>query len=207
MENIILVNGSPRAPRSNSKHFIEIFKNYWQGETTVYQVTEQNHTEVCCHMGEYAHVLLVFPLYADGLPVTLIQFLKEWERCLVEPKPVVHVLVNCGFLEPNQNFVAIDMIRLFCQRRGYQFGTALCIGAGEAILETPFRYLAERKIKKLARAIQIGNYRLFAVTMPLTKRMFLKASAQYWIRHGARNGVSQQQMRTMEIEYVAQKDK
>ena len=39
-------------------------------------------------------------------------------------RPVVSVAVNCGFLEPSQNDLAVEMVRLFCRRSGYPFGSA-----------------------------------------------------------------------------------
>ena len=77
MEKMLIVNGSPRAPRSNSKRYIEWFKMFWPSECLEYLVTDKKHKEVCQKIDEYQHLLLVFPLYADGLPVTLMHFLNE----------------------------------------------------------------------------------------------------------------------------------
>ena len=38
------------------------------------------------------------------------------------------------------------------------------------------------------------------VTMPISKAFFLKASTRYWLAYGERNGVTGEQMATMEIE-------
>ncbi|MFR5861172.1 MAG: hypothetical protein ACLUES_05700 [Flavonifractor plautii] len=78
------------------------------------------------------------------------------------------MLINCGFLEPHQNDVAVDMVRLFCLENGYPFGACLKIGGGEAILGTPFAFLVRRNIRALARAIAAGRPAELAVTMPLS---------------------------------------
>ena len=65
MAGLLILNGSPRAPRSNSKRCAAL----------------------CEKMNEVSDVLLVFPLYADGLPVTLLDFLKTLETCPPERKP------------------------------------------------------------------------------------------------------------------------
>ena len=74
---LLIVNGSPRAPRSNSKKYAEHFKKYWGNDTEEYNVIVKQHTRICEKIGQYSDLLLVFPLYADGLPVTLMHLLKE----------------------------------------------------------------------------------------------------------------------------------
>ena len=95
----------------------------------------------------------MFPLYADGIPVTLLNFLKTLEANPPQHKPTVSGSINCGFLEPEQNDVAVQMVGLFCSQNGYPFGSVLQIGSGEAILSTPFQMLVRGRMKKLASAI------------------------------------------------------
>ena len=151
-------------------------------------------------MGDFTHVLLVFPLYADGIPVTLLNFLKSVEKNPPLKKPAISVMVNCGFLEPAQNNIALQIVQLFCKENGFSFGSALKIASGEAILSTTFRFLVRRKIKRLASSIEQGNHQTFEVTMPLPKSIFLRASTSYWENYGKKNGVTKEQMSTMEIE-------
>lgn len=68
----------------------------------------------------------------------MLDFLSCLEKSPLAHKPTVHLIVNCGFLEPRQNEVAIDMLKLFCRKNGFPFGSSLSIGSGEAILQTPF---------------------------------------------------------------------
>ena len=65
---------------------------------------------------------------------------------------------------------------------------------------TPFAFLAKRKIKKFANSINNGKKSLYTVTMPLTKKLFIKASTNYWIKYGERNGITREEMETMKIE-------
>lgn len=200
MGKILIINASPRAPRSNSKRYAELFAERCAAGTEYAAVSKTNHGELCRAVGEASDVLFVFPLYADGIPVTLLNFLKTLEEHPPERRPTLSVLINCGFLEPEQNDVAVQMVRLFAQKNGYPFGSVLKIGGGEAILSTPFRLLVYIQVKKLARSLVRRKYVTLRVTMPLSKRMFIGASTQYWTRMGARNGVSRQQMAEMSIE-------
>ena len=127
MGRLLIVNGSPRVPHSHSKQIAELFQTFWGGEVSKYNVTAKKHAGICEQIGTYTDLLFVFPLYVDGLPVTLMHFLKEMENHPVSPKPVVHLIINCGFLEPEQNRVACDMVHLFCKQNGYPFGNTICL--------------------------------------------------------------------------------
>lgn len=200
MGNMIIINGSPRAQKSNSKHYSEIFNQYYKGDSEICNLNKNNHSEICKKIEEYINILFVFPLYADGIPVTLLNFLKFLEQNPPQHKPIINVIINCGFIEPEQNLVCIDMVKLFCKQNGYVFGSVLSIGSGEAILKTPFKFLALWKIKKLAKDMYKNKYGKLNVTMPLSKKMFVRASTHYWIDYGKRHGISKIQMESMEIE-------
>ncbi len=200
MGSIIILNGSPRAPKSNSKSYATIFSENCKCKTEYYNILKTNHHELCKKLEEFSDVLFVFPLYADGIPVTLLNFLKTLETNPPKSKPVISVLINCGFLEYRQNDVAIRMMQLFCEQNGYRFGSVLKIGSGEAILTTPFKILVIRKIKKLAASILRADYCTLQTTMLLSPKMFVKASSAYWINYGKKNGITKEQMATMDIE-------
>ncbi|EJT5930865.1 hypothetical protein P5F14_00200 [Clostridium perfringens] len=200
MGKVIIINGSPRAPRSNSKEYGEIFSSYYKGQADTFNITKKNHKEICSKIEDYTDILLVFPLYADGLPVTMLNFLKVLEENPPKNKPKVSVIINCGFIEPEQNNVCIDMVKLFCKQNTYEFNSVLSIGGGEAILGTPFKIFVKWKIKKLAKSIYNNTVENLSVTMPISKNMYLKASTNYWINYGKRNGITKSQMETMKIE-------
>lgn len=192
MERVMILNGSPRGPRSNSKRYAEIFSEKCNWDVEYFNITKSNHHELCSKMNMVSDVLLVFPLYADSIPVTLLNFLKNLENNLPNEKPVISVLINCGFLEYKQNDLAIKMIELFCKKTDFQFGSVLKIGSGEAILMTPFKILVARKIKKLSESIVSKKYKTLSVTMPLPPKLFIKASTKYWTDYGKRNGITQE---------------
>lgn len=200
MEELMIVNGSPRAPRSHSKRYAEIFSAGYPGSTAYENITPNNHQALCDRIGQVSQLLVVFPLYADAIPVPLLNFLKFLEAHPPQHKPTVSVLINCGFLEPQQNEIAVRMMRLFCRQNHYPFGSVLMIGSGEAILDSPFRFLAAGKIRRFADSIAREDYRTFQVTMPLTKGIFVRAADSYWEHYGKKFGVTKEQMQTMEIE-------
>lgn len=200
MGTTLILNGSPRAPRSNSKLYSGLFRHYARNHTDYRDITRTNHSELCRAMGQHTDTLLVFPLYADSLPVGVLDFLKALEADPPHTKPVISVLINCGFLEASQNETAIRIIGAFCRRNGYRLGSILMLGSGEAILRTPFRYVAVRAIRRLVRSIEKRDYKTIRATMPIGKRLFRIAADIYWTNYGKRFGVSKEQMRTMDIE-------
>ena len=155
MGKLLMINGSPRAPRSNSKKYGEIIQRYWKSELDIYSVIERKHEEICGKIvkGEYENIIFIFPLYVDALPAVLMSFMKQLEREISGKEAdflqhiKVHVLINCGFLEPEQNDTALEIFRHFCRRNGLRYGMTLRIAAGEAILTTPFAFLVKRKIR------------------------------------------------------------
>ena len=92
MGRLLIINGSPRAPRSNSRRYAALFRRYWKEPVDEYLVTDCQHTLICAQLSRYDHLLLVFPLYADALPAALLRFLQEMERALLPANLRVHTL-------------------------------------------------------------------------------------------------------------------
>lgn len=86
---IVLLNGSPRAPKSNSKRYAAIFREHCPVAADYFEITRRNHAMLCSKTDEYTDVVLVFPLYADSLPVSLLDFLKSLEAARSERRPTV----------------------------------------------------------------------------------------------------------------------
>ena len=192
--------GKVMVPKSNSKKYSEIFMKYSRLQCDYFNITKSNHLKLIAEMENYSDVIIVFPLYADSLPVGLLNFLKNLENNLPAQRPVISILINCGFLEYEQNSVAVSMIRYFCRQNNFPIGSTLMLGGGEAILGTPFRNIAVRAIKKLSESVNKGNYKVITATMPLPKWLFKIAARSYWIRYGKKFGVSEKEMQRPEIE-------
>lgn len=200
MGKVMILNGSPRAPKSNSKKYSEIFMKYSRLQCDYFNITKTNHLKLIAKMENYSDVIIACPLYADSLPVGLLNFLKNLENNLPAQRPVISILINCGFLEYEQNCVAVSMIRYFCRLNNFPIGSTLMLGSGEAILDTPFRYIAVRAIKRLSESVNKGNYKDITATMPLPKWLFKMAARSYWISYGKRFGVTEKEMQRLEIE-------
>lgn len=117
MEKIIIINGSPRASHSNSRQYAAIFQQAMGENFPVYDAITKKPEEAFRAVEQASDLLLVFPLYADGVPAVLLRFLKELENHAETPRVLrVHVLVNCGFLEPEQNTPLWKLSACFVRR-------------------------------------------------------------------------------------------
>lgn len=199
MGKLIVINGSPRPAVSNSKKYITLFSRYYKGDIQVFNALSKDYSGHIEALRKADSMLLVFPLYADALPVSLMNFLKVVDAERINSLKV-HIMINCGFFEPEQNNIAIDMLHLFCERNDFQIGACLSIASGEAILESSFAFMVKWKIRKLAKSIAKDRLMTFKVTMPITKKMFIKSSVSYWLKYGQKFGITREEMETMQIE-------
>lgn len=200
MGKLIIINASPRSLKSNSKLYVDCFTQSYSGSTIEFYTQKNDYKDICTQLEDCTDLLFVFPLYADSIPVTLLNFLKYLEEYPLITKPTVHVIINCGFIEYQQNEVAIKTVKIFCRQNNFAFGSYLCIGSGEAIMTTPLAFMVKGKLKKLAQAIAQKRNLAFSVALPLSKKTFIKASTKFWIAYGAKNGITKEDMETMAIE-------
>ena len=64
---IVLLNGSPRAPKSNSKRYAAIFREHCPVAADYFEITRRNHAMLCSKMDEYTDVVLVFHVTSSAM--------------------------------------------------------------------------------------------------------------------------------------------
>ena len=200
MDKLLILNGSPRSRRSNSQKFTQILTKYLSCEWEECFLFTQDHREICDKVKEYSDVLFVFPLYVDSLPCCVLEFLGCLCQNLPDSYPTIHLMINCGFLETEQNSIAIQTLQLFCKKYGFPFGSCLSIGSGEAILTPPFHLLFQLKLRKLAKSILRSVPVNLSIALPLSKKRFLVESEKFWLSAGEKNGLTKEQMQSPNIE-------
>ena len=77
-------------------------------------------------------VCLFVPLYVDGLPSHVVEFLIQAEAyCKSHPcRFQLYALSNNGFVEGKQNRPALRMLQAWCERAGIPWGGGIGIGGG-----------------------------------------------------------------------------
>lgn len=78
MGKVMMINASPRAPKSNSKQYAQLFSEYCRLDTEYCEVKKTNHLTLCQMMGNYSDIVFAFPLYVDGIPVTLLECVSKF---------------------------------------------------------------------------------------------------------------------------------
>ena len=198
MGKLVIVNGSPRASKSNSLKYITELKKYIKDDTFVYNIISSKIDDFFKEVTIDSEIIFVFPLYADGLPSLVISFFNSLKKYKFQNQKV-HLIINCGFLEWQQNLVAREIFKLFCEDLNLNFSCSLLIGSGEAIMNTPFKVLVNRQLKGFANDIYNKKNKMRKVNMLLSKKNFIKASTKYWIKYGLKNGISKEEMERKEV--------
>ena len=106
-------------------------------------------------------LVFVFPLYVDSIPSQLLQFLIILgELKDLNHDMMVYCVVNNGFFEGTQNYIAIQQMKNWCAAANLKWGQGVGIGAGEMlpfISDVPLKHGPNKKIEILERG---GSFNL-----------------------------------------------
>lgn len=136
MSRVAIINGSPKAKDSASGMLIEKLQGFLDGKPDVYRAARlmlENSAETLADMVSADALIIVFPLYVDSLPAPLIEVLERLERAAKSapaPPPTVYGICNCGFFEAGHTDIALQILRNFARRAGFNWGYGIGIGAG-----------------------------------------------------------------------------
>lgn len=201
--NISMINGSPKPSESTSGLLLKyLLQELGACDAQVFRLPLQA-AELTNIAGSDVLVLL-FPLYVDSIPSHLLRFLRGLET-LKERNPdmMVYCIVNNGFFEGRQNFIAIQQIKNWCDAAGLYWGQGVGIGAGEMlplIAHIPLKHGPNKNIgyalSGLAANIrrkQSGNDRFISPNWPrfLWK---IQATTLFWIPRAKANHLKKQDL-------------
>jgi len=137
MNNMVIINGSPKTKNSASIMFINKVKKFLDIKPIIYHTTElilqEKNSKAISDILNTDVLLFVFPLYVDSLPAPLIKVLTmiEQEAMTSNGKhPIVYAISNCGFFEAEHNRLALDILKNFSIRLGMSWGYGIGIGGG-----------------------------------------------------------------------------
>lgn len=130
-----LINGSPKTKESASETFLEILKEIL-GEDNAYSDWGLHQPKIeLSQIEEIAQndvLIFAFPLYVDGIPSHLLYCLKELQNYFEshQKEATVYVMVNSGFIEGQQNKLALEMMENWCAKAKLNWGQGMGIGGG-----------------------------------------------------------------------------
>ncbi|MBN1857556.1 MAG: NAD(P)H-dependent oxidoreductase [Dehalococcoidia bacterium] len=158
---VCLVNGSLRGRHASSLRFVQDIARRLPDVScrkTAVTVLGNPHrhydAETLREIAEADALVLVFPLYAYGLPGALMRLLEELQGYIQAGSPHnrsarVYVVVNCAFPRPELTTgEAVRVVRNFCRRLSLNWRFALCIGTGPVVARTRRLPFVDRKLKR-----------------------------------------------------------
>ena len=133
---IIIINGSPKTVKSNSEilgnYLFPLLKenNIKKYYSIYFQLNDKTKNEIY-----NSNVLIfIFPLYVDGIPSNLLKLLVKFEKeNVIRPKTKIYCIVNNGFYEGKQNFLALLHMKNWCKKVNAKWGQGIGIGSGELL--------------------------------------------------------------------------
>lgn len=133
---IVLINGSPKFRDSTSEALIRSLKDSISSKADILEInfhTPSIPQGALEQMSDADAWVFAYPLYVDGIPGHLLSCLVQLEEAhLVNPDIHIYGIVNCGFYEGIQTAYAIDVLRNWCVKCGFTWGTGVGVGGGGA---------------------------------------------------------------------------
>ena len=133
---IIIINGSPKTVKSNSEilgnYLFPLLKenNIKKYYSIYFQLNDKTKNEIY----NSDVLIFIFPLYVDGIPSNLLKLLVKFEKeNVVKPKTKIYCIVNNGFYEGKQNFLALLHMKNWCKKVNAKWGQGIGIGSGELL--------------------------------------------------------------------------
>lgn len=112
------INASPKGPSSTTKEIMNRVIPYFK-EFDIEDIsleTKRELKEECFKANSCAAILIVTPLYLDGLPSSLLQFMSEMEYRHHKNDIPVGVVVHGEFYEGEQAKSALHIVQNWCKK-------------------------------------------------------------------------------------------
>ena len=154
---VLLLNGSPRAPVSHSKELARMFQEACPLPGKYRAISSSNHKELCQLAGKASHLLLVFPLYVDGIPATLLEFLKALEREPPGKSPPSLCLSTAAFWNRSRTTLRWKSCGFSANRPGTLSALSSRWPAGKRFFPPPSAFWSSAKLSGLPGRSHLGN--------------------------------------------------
>lgn len=173
----LIVNGSPKKKGSTSGFLGKVIGcllldwKVWHASIR----TQKEFPEIFQHLQEIDVLILAVPLYVDGIPSHVIEFLQEAEKFCTENNChfSCYVISNNGFIEGIHNQVHLKMYECWCKRAAITWGGGIGIGGGEMLHVLSIIYPIVFIVMILINFIRygMGEPAAFSDWLPLIKNM------------------------------------
>ncbi len=195
-----LINGSPRNNRSNSKYFLSFIEQKLDNYNLFY-INKDKFCTILDSISISDTIVFSFPLYVDSEPSSLLSFMDYViDNNIDISNKKVYTVVNCGFLEGEQNITAIEIIKRWCYKTNTIYSGSILIGAGEIVGKKKYQLITKKALKELnIFAENVLNQKKFddiITTMSfMNPRLYCTLANISWSKNGRKNGLSNDELR------------
>ena len=202
---IIIINGSPKTIKSNSEilgnYLFPLLKenNIKKYYSIYFQLNDKTKNEIY----NSDVLIFIFPLYVDGIPSNLLKLLVKFEKeNVVRPKTKIYCIVNNGFYEGKQNFLALLHMKNWCKKVNAKWGQGIGIGSGELLPylkkfklgQGPLKNL-EKILNRLSRNIlTLNSDKNIYINPNWTKILYFIQGSFSWILKARKNNLKIQEL-------------
>lgn len=182
MNNIVLINGSPKINYGASYNYLkffnsEIINNIKYNEEDINKILNSDI------------IVFSFPLYIDSLPSNFIRFLNLLEDLKFTNKSI-YAICNCGFYESIQCEIALNIIKNFCIKTQNKYMGGIAIGTGPiGFLNYPLiNTNIKKKLKKFYQnVLNKSNFKNIYTKSKLPRFIYLKFANHSWKKQIKKN--------------------
>lgn len=132
---VLILNGSPKKRSSTSKFLGRMVGLLLTGCNIQYASLrmKSEYPKIMQYLKDIDALILAAPLYVDGIPSHVLEFLQPAEKFCTENGCYfrVYVISNNGFIEGIHNKSHLKMYECWCRRAGLVWGGGVGIGGGE----------------------------------------------------------------------------
>ena len=144
-----MINGNPRNNRSNSKYFLSFIEQKLDNYNLFY-INKDKFCTILDSISISDVIVFSFPLYVDSEPSSLLSFMDYViDNNIDISNKKVYTVVNCGFLEGEQNITAIEIIKRWCYKTNTIYSGSILIGAGEIVGKKKYQLITKKALKEL----------------------------------------------------------
>lgn len=129
----VFIDCSPKRKFSASGFIAKFTKFFVFGKKVQEKLrTPGDHKRIIDEIEDTDSIVFAMPLYVDGVPSHVLNFLKEVEAKYkkLNSEKRIYVIANNGFIEGRQNEPLMQVMENFCDRAGFNWCGGLGIGGG-----------------------------------------------------------------------------
>lgn len=205
-EKTILLNGSMRGDKANSKHFLDRLSKDLKGDVESINLSQyiNKQDELVKLLLSAGKIVLGFPLYVDGIPGQVLRIMEKLEKTNPQTGVKIYSVINMGFYESSQIKNAMKQVKNWCRQSGYEYCGGVAVGAGEMVgqfTQTPkgsknpgknaFDGL-DKLSEKINDAAKVDD--IYADSYLFPRALYMLAANSGWPKSGKQNGLKKKDL-------------